>query len=380
MAVLLPGASWLPVTLAVALVLLSQRQIRHSLLLRLRWSCAWRSAALHVFAGRVPHVISIRTVPVGDELLVRVRPGVRIEALAARAPALASALRVGEVRIRPVPGNASHARVLLVRADPMRAPVAPAWPQRTALEAPLQDGVSVAVDRDGLPVVLDVRKQLLLEGQEEGVFAALSLVLAAAALDPEVELMLLDGEEVALAPWHDLALRVDYANPNHARHLLLELREELDVRKREILRQRTLRLDPQPGYPLVLLVVHQLDAYIESAAASDLVPILRALIVGGRRTGIVVVLTGADLPKELREVMPARWTFSRSRVSRLDQHGHASLEVRCYGLDQADLLDLLDQARLARAVRSELATTAYVLERNAPCTSSSLISTPSHGA
>ncbi len=97
------------------------------------------------------------------------------------------------------PTNASLAHVSILSRDPLSAP-APPWP---VPQGSLWEPLSLGVDEDGKPVSIGLPERNLLLGGEPGAgkSVALSLFIAAAALDPAVTLTLLDGKQVELAPW-----------------------------------------------------------------------------------------------------------------------------------------------------------------------------------
>jgi hypothetical protein len=142
------------------------------------------------------------TVPVGDRFSVRFGRGLSAKALQARAPELAAALRVDDVRITKVSGDASRAAVVLVRNDPFadyikdrhgRDVIRPLpWPLRGESKLDLWDPVLLGLDENGDDgdVVLPDHSFILGGEPGAGKSVALNIICATGALDPTVHLWL----------------------------------------------------------------------------------------------------------------------------------------------------------------------------------------------
>lgn len=360
-ALLLPGPWWLGLGLVVAGLVLSRHRVRHRILWHWRWRRAYRLVGLNI-VSRAPRLVATRPVAVGDELVLELPLGTVIDELVVKAARLAHALHVRTVRVEPVQESASRVRVTVIRWDPLAEPLAPPWPLSTAPDISLRSRLPVAVDRNAEPVELEVRDHLLLEGAAEDTFGPLSLVLARAAMDPQVELRLFDGPDVSLTAWHDLSAQ--YAavalDPARARELLLGMRDELRRRHREAMQRSSLWWEPEHGSPLILLVVHELRAHLSAEESNEVVDLLQELVRGGARMGIMLLITGTDVPAGLRAAMPVRWECEGHRVTRLVRRGRPSTPVRCYGLSEQALVALLDRARLHRAAWSDLSATPHL--------------------
>ena len=113
-----------------------------------------------------------------------------------------------------------------------------AWPWESAAgPLSLWEPIPLGVDELGRTVSVRLPERNLLMGGEPGAgkSAALSLVLAAAALDPSVRLWLLDGKLVELAAWEPCAERLAGPDVEQAIGLLETVREEMEARYRELL-------------------------------------------------------------------------------------------------------------------------------------------------
>jgi DNA translocase FtsK/SpoIIIE-like protein len=184
-------------------------EVEHRARVRRRWATACRYAGLATGNDRVPHIARHQLVPAGDRLLVRLPAGSSTAALAEAAEQVAVILDVREVRVARDPDHAALARVTVVRRDPLHGAPPLGWPWLDAERCSLWVPVPVGVDEDGQWVHIALPERNVLLGGEpgSGKSAAMALLLAAAALDPSVKLILLDGKLVELACWAGVAER-----------------------------------------------------------------------------------------------------------------------------------------------------------------------------
>ena len=153
---------------------------------RRAWERAAVDAGLGLLPWRCPRVVSVARVPAGDLLRVRVRRGGSVSAIEARGEELAACLRIREIRVVRERADAADARVLLVRRDPLEDAAPLPWPRPNADELSLWEPVPVGVDEQGEAVAMRLVERNVLIGGEPGAgkSAALSMLVAAAALDP----------------------------------------------------------------------------------------------------------------------------------------------------------------------------------------------------
>ena len=104
---------------------------------------------------------------------------------------------------RPMPARAD---LTVVTRDPFAGP-GTAWAGTAMPWTDLWSGLPIGVDEDGEAVWLELAGHHVLIGGEPGAGKsnALSMIVAAAALDPFVELWCLDAKLVELAPWRDVS-------------------------------------------------------------------------------------------------------------------------------------------------------------------------------
>jgi hypothetical protein len=87
--------------------------------LRRRWALACRHANLATRNDRVPRITRSKLTRAGEQLRVRVPAGGQVPDLEAEAERLAAFLDAREVRVTREPDSARHARVVVIRRDPL---------------------------------------------------------------------------------------------------------------------------------------------------------------------------------------------------------------------------------------------------------------------
>ena len=123
-------------------------------------------------------------------------------------PIIAASLGVRGVRMVVDPSRHDHVTLSITRRDPFES-TAPPCPLITTPNFDAWGPIPVGVDEEGEIVTLSLPEHNVLFGAEPGggKSVALSVLVAAFALDPTVTLWLFDGKLVELAPWLDCAKR-----------------------------------------------------------------------------------------------------------------------------------------------------------------------------
>jgi FtsK/SpoIIIE family len=302
------GAAWPVVigTLGVVLVVpWSRRRITGALRaarVRRRWRRAWLDVGLPKVAAR-----RVAQVPAGELVRIRCSRGSSIPAVAAHAEGLAACLGAREVRIDRDPRHAASGTALLVRRDPLDG-VTAAWPLAD-VPGPLTlwGAVPVGVDELGRTVTMRLPERNLLLGGEPGAgkSAALSLVLATAAMDPTVKLWLLDGKLVELAAWKPCAERLAGPDVDEAITLLEAVQVEMERRYRELLAAGARKITEGDGLPLHVVACDELAFYLtveDKKKRTRVAELLRDLVARGRAAGVIVV---AATQKPAADVVPS---------------------------------------------------------------------------
>jgi hypothetical protein len=219
------------------------------------WARAATDSGLADGPFRVPRVLGVERVQAGDVLRVRVLRGQSVLALDARREELAACLRVREVRLERERADAADVQVTLVRRDPFEDVEPIPWPAVEAGSLSLWDPIPVGVDERGEFVRMRLVERNVLVGGEPGAgkSVALSLLVAAGALDPEAQVWLLDGKLVELAPWAPVAERLVGPDVEQAIDTLRALQREMESRYSELLALGLRKVRREDGLPLHLV-------------------------------------------------------------------------------------------------------------------------------
>jgi hypothetical protein len=366
--------------------------------LRRRWALACRHANLATRNDRIPRITRSTLTRAGEQLRVRVPAGAQVADLEAEAERIAAFLDAREVRVTREPESARHARVVVLRRDPLADPTPIPWPLANAGELSLWRLIPVGVDEDGTEVTVLLPERNLLAGGEpgSGKSTIVQLLIAAAALDPTVKLTLFDPKLVELAVWQRCG-RLVGPNVEQAIEVLKQLIAELDDRYLTLLANRARKVTEGDGLALQLLVVEELAFYTngpDRKAATAFSTLLRDFVARGRAAGMVTVATtqkpSADVvPTFLRDLFGFRWALRCSTPDASDtilgrgwasqgysaaqvdpaargvgwllQEGGIPVRLRACYLDDLELADLARRAEQARgAMRSERPTLRLV--------------------
>jgi hypothetical protein len=260
--------------------------------------------------GSIPKVLSTESIPAGQRLRLQMPAGFSTEIIEDVHETLAATIGAREVRVLRDPNNASVAYLSIIMRDALSVP-APPWPGTTGS---LWDPISLGVDEDGNPVHIGLPERNLLLGGEPGAgkSAALSLLIAAAALDPKVYLTLLDGKQVELAPWSGSAEHFVGPDMEGAISVLKDLGAEMDRRYATLLASGLRKIAQHGEFGLHVVAIDELAFYMRGGKReerTELTEVLRDLISRGRAAGIVVI---AATQKPSNEIIP---TFVRDLFS-----------------------------------------------------------------
>ncbi len=355
------------------------------------WERGCRHARLATITDRVPLLVSVRQVPAGDLLRVRMPAGLPVADLEDRAETVAAYLRLREVRVLRDEHNARYAQVTLVRVDPLAGTVALPWPLLAAGRLSLWEPIPVGVDEDGQPVTVSLPERNLLIGGEPGggKSVAASMPIAVAAFDPDVDLWLLDGKRVELGVWKPCAACFVGSSLADAIDALKRLQTEMDRRYDWLEAHGRRKVEPGDGLRLIVVACDELAYYLtigDRNGVREFANLLRDLVSRGRAAGIIVVAatqkpSGDIVPTALRDLFGFRWALRCSTrdasdtilgagwatlgysaatiagdqrgVGYLLAEGQVPSRLRSYYLADADLTALAERARLLRSEGEE---------------------------
>jgi hypothetical protein len=322
-------ASW--VFYALLAVLLFCRPVRRRMRavftrsrLRRRFARAVRSTGCPGFSDAVPRPGPIKATQAGQLMRVRLCAGWDLEQLAKRASAIAAYLGVREVRVMPDRSNAGVAEVAVIRRDPLSGGRPLPWPWLDKAMTSLWDPIPVGVGEDGDVVEVSLPERNVLIGGEPGAgkSVAISMLVAAAALDPYARLSLFDGKLVELSMWRRCADHFVGADLNRAIEVLKELRADMEDRYGYLMDEgrRKITRGDQDRFPLRLVVIDELAVFTaglggeDKKLAAECSNLFRDLVSRGRAAGIIVVgatqKPSSDIvPTALRDLFGFRWAM-----------------------------------------------------------------------
>ena len=260
--------------------------------------------AVGIDQGAVPAVLGQYPTPSGIILDLVLSPRCTAKDLSSRTESLAVALGAASVRVRLNRQAAGRAQLIVANRDPL-AGSAITWPWIGIERTHLWGGLPIGHDEDDGLVVFDLAGHHLLLGGEPGAGKsnALSLVVAAAALDPDVELWCFDGKLVELATWRNCARRFVGSDLDDATDALRELRAVMEDRYQYLLDRGLRKVDRECGLALIVVVIDELALYTQGKGKvrDELVEVLRDIVARGRAAGIVVV---AATQKPASDIVP----------------------------------------------------------------------------
>jgi len=320
----------------LAIALWQQRGLRTSLVhhLQRRRECRALTASLwrcQILGrdGEVPRIVRVIDLPVGRSYLLRLPAGTHVGALQPRAPEIAAALGARESRLHPVAANAAFAELVVVTRDVLQHPVIGS-PLLDAEWASLWRPIPLGISEDGHTLGITLPEHNLLIGGEpgSGKSVVISSIVAAGSLDPVVTVTLLDGKQVELAAWRNVAERFVGPDVTLAVEVLEHLQRTMDARYAVLLDARRRKLGPTDAEGLRLVVIDELAAYLRGgpkALCDRFAESLRDLVSRGRAAGVIVV---AATQKPSHDVIP---TFVRDLFS-------YRMAMRCTSSDASDTI------------------------------------------
>lgn len=278
--------------------------------------------------GDIPRIMKSVSLPVGRRFLLALPVGLHYDAVQKRLPELAAALGVRDIRLKPIAESARFLELAVIWRDAFPK-VTPSSLLNQATVS-LWDPLHLGVGQDGLPIAMGLAEHNLLIGGEpgSGKSVALSTIVAAAALDPSVQLTLLDGKHVELAAWSEIAERFVGSSQDEAVSALENLRQIMDFRYASLVASRRRKIAPTDVEGLHVVVIDELAFYLRGGkkeTREHFADLLRDLVSRGRAAGIVII---AATQKPSHEIVP---TYIRDLFA-------YRLAMRCTSPDASDTI------------------------------------------
>ena len=279
-------------------------------------------AAFHALPGvlseKRPRIVKITRTAFGERVELVLWRGTSIDDLVRAEGVLAASLGVRQVRCVANAAKRNLVTLTITRHDPFDES-ALRFPLLDAPRVTLWDPIPVGVNEEGEIVTLSLPERNVLLGGEPGAgkSVALSLLVAAAALDPEVDLWLFDGKVVELVAWSACARVFVGHDVQRAIAVLEELTAEMDDRYDALLRRGVRKVTRAEGLRLHVVVIDELALYVagtDKKSAQRFAELLRDLVARGRAAGIIVLAAtqkpSTDIvPSTLRDLFGFRWAL-----------------------------------------------------------------------
>jgi DNA segregation ATPase FtsK/SpoIIIE, S-DNA-T family len=180
--------------------------------------------------------------------------------------------------------------------------------------------IFLGLDENGVPVYVELAYRNLLVGGEPGGGKSVLLnnIVGHAALCPDVTLVLIDGKQVELGMWREVADVFVGNNVNEALTVLGDLQAEMDWRYDWLVSQGRRKVVAADGLPFIVVVIDEV-AYFSATVGTkksqdEFINLTRDLVARGRAAGVIMVLAtqrpSADIvPTSLRDICAYRCAF-----------------------------------------------------------------------
>ena len=181
------------------------------------------------------------------------------------------------------------------------------------------DPIYLGIDEAGLPVYVPMMYNNMLLGGLPGAgkSVTLSMVVAHAALSMNTRLCLIDGKQVELGLWRDVADVFVGPDLDHAIRTLHRLQTVMDNRYAYLMARQRRKVERGDGMNAIVLVIDEIAFF--SATVGDRTTretfsaLLRDIVARGRAVAIMVVAatqrpTADIIPTSLREIFS--WRFA----------------------------------------------------------------------
>lgn len=262
----------------------------------------------------------------GELIDVRVPRGLTVDRLEKASDSIAACLRVSGVRVLRDRDDRSHAKLSIIRRDTFAQMGGTEWPLMDAESVDIRKPFPAGTDEYGRVVNWRLLSRNLILGgaPDAGKSAALRVVAAAAALDPNARLWMMDAKTdgAEFVHWAPAAHRLIRGRLlEEAVEMFAELEQRVEARGREIVARGevfvcddmeldVLMVDELPQF----MRIFETDSKAQQAAVKTIRSAIWKLIAVGRWAGMITVLSAqkptADIiPSESRDLIDHKFAL-----------------------------------------------------------------------
>jgi DNA segregation ATPase FtsK/SpoIIIE, S-DNA-T family len=182
------------------------------------------------------------------------------------------------------------------------------------------DPVHLGIDETGEHVYVDLAERNMLLGGEPGGGKSngLNLIVAHGALSYDCTLVLIDGKQVELGPWHRCAELFVGPDITRAIEVFRQLQTLMNNRYDKLLAAGLRKITRDSGDPVYLVVIDEY-AYFSATVGdkkqqAEFAALARDLVARGRAAGIIVILATQRpshqvIDPSMRDLFSYRWAF-----------------------------------------------------------------------
>jgi hypothetical protein len=316
---------------------------------RRKFMAACRHAGVMNGYEQVPKPVSVKEIPVGEQLRVKMPAGIHTGDVGEGCETLAATLGAREVRVVKDRSNAAYADVTIVRENPLADGPPLLWPLLDAPAVSLWKPIPVGTAEDGTEATISLPERNLLLGGEPGggKSVALQQIIGAAALDHAVRLTLFDANRVQLSVWRGCADRFIGPDVHEAISALEELRDGMNERYEWLEAQHRRVIRPGDPFSFQVIGMDELALFCargDKKACAQFSMLTEDLVARGRAAGYIVVAATQRpshdiIPTSLRDLFAFRWAMRCSTPQASDTilgQGWASQGFSATNIDAAE--------------------------------------------
>ena len=337
-------------TMALAMAVLAIPAVRYRMgdaLVKSKLRRNWHRAVTHAGFRQSVRLDKFEKVATGWRARIRVGKGIAVKDLEMRREHIAASMGIRELRLKRDEHNAQTGTVTFImdimpvvrmpegkgktkegppRARAYRPDRIPRPRERYANHTPVEpeptesiwEPIQVGVDEHDLPVSVSLAERNLLLGgvPGSGKSVAMSHILGSIALDPSVNIWLIDWKSVEFLEFESCAMKIA-RTPGEAIELCQDLWDAMEQNYAELRKLGKKKIMPELSIPIHCLFVDELAPYTDGSDRkqnAEFSSLLIDLVGRGRASGVINVVStqkpdATTVPTKLRDLFAYRWAM-----------------------------------------------------------------------